>query len=189
VWRSIDQGQNWTDLGAVVGVVYGGAYLGFGIVILTTTNGHIWRSTDYAQTWTDLGAVAGAGSVASAVYCENGVALVTDTTHVYRSASAFGEDNYFVQPTPTKGSYVGDNTNNRAIPHRLGRIPGYIFVNDRSFSSGGRIGFISGATQTTYSFSTVAVTAADSTNFYVSHNGGAPPDFNLTGTTYDWAVF
>lgn len=94
VFRSIDYGATWTDLGTIVtldtsvGCI---KYCGNGLVILGGANDtHIYRSTDYGKTWTDLGAVVGE-AVFSLSYFGNGRILAgTYEHHMYKSTD-YGE--------------------------------------------------------------------------------------------------
>lgn len=69
-------------------------------------------------------------------------------------------------PRTNKGSFTGDGSNNRAIPHGLGMVPRIVFIIPGDVN--GYFGFIVSGNQTDYANTRTAVTAADATNFYVS---------------------
>jgi photosystem II stability/assembly factor-like uncharacterized protein len=80
LFRSVDYGVTWTDLGTPAGIttIYTICYLGNGIVILGTSGGHEWRSTDFGITWSDIGDLGGAAQpLTSFSYIGNGVVIVT----------------------------------------------------------------------------------------------------------------
>ena len=84
------------------------------------------------------------------------------------------------------GSYVGNSTLNKAIPHGLGKIPsGVIWIHA---SAGGwivgGIGSIFGL-ESNVQYAT-AVTAPNATNFYVGNDNKSA---NLNGQTYYWGAF
>ncbi len=91
----------------------------------------------------------------------------------------------------SSGSYSGNDTDNRAITHSLGKTPKIVFIHR---ASKGLLTIIAGiavvfnVNQSGNQYSG-AVTALDSTNFYV---GDAAPDYsssgNGTGNTYYWVA-
>jgi len=99
-----------------------------------------------------------------------------------------------VQPTRgakiASGSYVGDDSVNKAIPHTLGVIPKLVILNQAGsgpmyFIVGGQ-GFIviaSGAT-----VDSLAVTAPSDTNIYVGNAGSYTHSANSNGVTYYWVA-
>ena len=89
----------------------------------------------------------------------------------------------------TNGTYVGNDTVNRAIPHGLGKIPSFVFVVDQSNSgvfsihqkAGGFIFLLSGGGK-------LAVTAMDATYFYVGNATSYPNSGNSNGVTWAWSA-
>jgi len=78
----------------------------------------------------------------------------------------------------TSGTYTGNNTANRAIPHGLARVPNLVLLTDRG---NGYMWRIQGIQPTIIHFHTAgamsqasAVTAMNQTNFYV----GNAADYN-----------
>lgn len=58
ILRSIDVGQNWTDLGQVADDILADIiYLGSNLFLAVTRGGHVVRSTDNGLTWSDLGKI------------------------------------------------------------------------------------------------------------------------------------
>jgi len=85
------------------------------------------------------------------------------------------------------GSYTGDSTLNRAIPHGLGSVPKYILISDRaySFSQICEAGFIetdNGAV------ASIPVTSWNSTNFYVGNSPSNGLGLNFSGNVYIWVA-
>ena len=88
------------------------------------------------------------------------------------------------------GSYTGDSTANRAIPHNLGFTPVFVQLTDRSNKYSPRIvesGFIHN--NMAIGDSRLAVTAADSTNFYVGNASDYNHSANVNTFVYDWVAF
>jgi hypothetical protein len=89
-----------------------------------------------------------------------------------------------------KGSYTGDNTTNRAIPHGLGNTPKIIFITGTHIDLGTlRIDASEGYVRSIEDASThrLDVTDPDTTNFYV----GNPSDYGHSangGFTYYWVA-
>jgi hypothetical protein len=87
------------------------------------------------------------------------------------------------------GSYYGNSTSNRAIPHGLGKTPKMvrIFSNDMGGGEGTIFEDI-GIIRSMYDVSTntYAVTKMDDTNFYVGNSSSYPASYNNTGCTYVW---
>jgi len=79
VYRSIDYGDNWTDLGRPVdeSYLYCFAHLGWGIIVAGTgtPTGKVIRSVDYGLTWTDEGQLAAESGVPSIVSLGGGIGL------------------------------------------------------------------------------------------------------------------
>ncbi|GAH71549.1 unnamed protein product, partial [marine sediment metagenome] len=76
IFRSIDYGLTWTDLGRQVAEthIHSLAYLENGIALAgTEPNGKIFRSIDYGLTWTDLGRQVAETHIWSLAYLENGI--------------------------------------------------------------------------------------------------------------------
>jgi len=91
-----------------------------------------------------------------------------------------------VQYQPTEGSYVGDSTQNRAIPHGLSTAPLMVLVTAiaarwyRVISS--RVYY----TDSNATNRSDAVTTIDATNFYVGDGSSPSNSANLNGITYLW---
>jgi hypothetical protein len=87
------------------------------------------------------------------------------------------------------GSYYGNSTPNRAIPHGLGKTPKMvrIFKNDMGGGEGTIFEDI-GIIRSMYdaSTNTYTVTKMDDTNFYVGNSSSYPGSYNNTETTYVW---
>jgi hypothetical protein len=92
------------------------------------------------------------------------------------------------------GTYTGDSSVNKSIPHGLGVIPSLIVIaNSAQLSlsfllpnSGiAKINTMIGNTST----QCLAVTIGDTTNFYVGNATSYPYSANLTGETYKWIAF
>ena len=91
----------------------------------------------------------------------------------------------------SSGQYVGNDTVNRAIPHGLTRVPQFVGMT----SDGGdywlfqlhgiaKHYIISSTANTNY-----AVTASDTTNFYVGNAASYPGSGNGNGVTYYWTAW
>lgn len=85
----------------------------------------------------------------------------------------------------SSGSYAGNNTVNRAIPHGLGVIPKVVFIVNQPSALNAinhlALGFIWSS-----SSNNLAVTGSDATNFYVGNATSYPNSGNATTRTYDW---
>lgn len=82
------------------------------------------------------------------------------------------------------GSYVGNSTSNRAIPHTLSGTPKAVIISE---PNEGIIVVMNGV-ERAFDSVIIAVTAADATNFSV---GGPATSYigNYTGRTYTWQAF
>ncbi|MBA7672895.1 hypothetical protein ES703_81082 [subsurface metagenome] len=92
--------------------------------------------------------------------------------------------------SPTSGSYTGDNTANRFIPHGLKTTPKLIFIMQ---SNEPNISHILGAMAAMeYHFAAsdgrYTVTIPDSTNFHVGDAANYSLSKNATGETYYWVA-
>lgn len=87
------------------------------------------------------------------------------------------------------GNYTGNNTVNRAIPHGLTTQPKQIIIIN---SSDGTHIILNVNAQAEFqfaiagTFNEIAVTAPDTTNFYVGNAGSYPNSANATGKVYQW---
>ena len=97
--------------------------------------------------------------------------------------------------TIISGSFTGNSTVNRAIPHGLGRTPEYVFLvlwfSATQFHVGRLLsdGKIFGQEDDGTAIITLTVTAPDATNIYVGNATDYKNSFNYTGeTTYWFAV-
>jgi len=92
----------------------------------------------------------------------------------------------------SSGTYTGNNTADRAIPHGLGVVPTLIIIIDYSSNAYLILGGWGGGTALWYGdFSTPAhgahtVTVRDSTNFYVGDAANYFQSANEDGTGYAW---
>ena len=80
VFRSIDYGLTWTDLGDIAGLgedINATAYLGNGVVIMGDHAYHIYRSIDYGLTWADLGQIV-FGNTHAMASLGGGIAIIAD---------------------------------------------------------------------------------------------------------------
>lgn len=91
-------------------------------------------------------------------------------------------------PIVTSGSYTGNDTADRAIPHGLGRIPSMVMINTASNIVHLRQpkGFTTWQYNDTSASS--AVTAATATNFYVGNAANYSLSGNLNATVYTWVA-
>jgi alpha-D-ribose 1-methylphosphonate 5-triphosphate synthase subunit PhnI len=91
------------------------------------------------------------------------------------------------------GSYTGDGTANRAIPHGLGRIPKLVVVWRQAHGDWlnilqqGDNGYILAVAASTQYLHTV--TAMTSTNFYVGNSVDYDRTANNNGFVYGWVAF
>lgn len=89
------------------------------------------------------------------------------------------------------GSYTGDQTANRAIPHGLGATPKIVFIFDSTdgsynFRIFGALGsIVHWAIGTAFHY---AVTIPDATNFYVGYATEWTKSANTTGRVYYWVA-
>lgn len=95
-------------------------------------------------------------------------------------------NNYNNPPIVVKsGTYAGNDTENRGIPHGLGRVPRFVFIEQ---SGTANIHHIL-TNQLIYNTSAVwLVTAMDAINFYVGDSGSYAQSANNTGQTYKWVA-
>ena len=87
------------------------------------------------------------------------------------------------------GSYTGDDSVNKAIPHGLGAEPTLVFItSNQQFSfviAKGDPGFITAAKAPT---GRMAVTQPNATNFYVGNAGDYPSSANQTVAAHAWTA-
>ena len=117
-------------------------------------------------------------------------------THAFVSAIGDGADATLVRPSNwnaahtdtgvTSGSYVGDDTVNRVIPHGVGAIPKIVFIckADRNY----QINVTSGVIYTLTGNAYLAVTVPTSTNFYVGNATSYDNSANYNLITYYWVA-
>jgi hypothetical protein len=93
-----------------------------------------------------------------------------------------------VDVMPASGNYVGNNTQNRAIAHGLGRTPKFVHLvsNTDAYTPCVQVTGVAGFVL--WNNSVTVVTAFDGTNIYV---GGAAAGYNTnkTGVNYYWVAF
>jgi hypothetical protein len=89
-------------------------------------------------------------------------------------------------PHSKTGTYTGNDTVNRAIPHGLGRTPCRVFFAQIGqnlmwdLNATGQINLVG--------LATLAVTAFDATNFYVGNAAGYGNSANAAGNDYRWTA-
>jgi len=90
----------------------------------------------------------------------------------------------------TSGTYTGNSSANRAIPHGLGRIPKYVTISNTSIAT---IAYIFGNDPAKVQYApagaSFAVTAMTATNFYVGNATEYAQSVNLNAATYYWIAF
>jgi hypothetical protein len=92
-------------------------------------------------------------------------------------------------PRITQGTYTGDDAVNRAIPHRLGRVPAMVIIfngartREYCLAQAAALIFYAQADTAT------AVTAPNATNFYVGSAGVMGESANLGTVEYAWTAW
>lgn len=110
-------------------------------------------------------------------------ATVCSETEADGKITTHGEDVDAHHAPFTTGSYVGDNSDNRAIPHGLGVIPKLVLILGSTY----RAGMLDNTMLlNVYSDANEAVTAWDTTNFYVSQT---TVYMNVSEISYHWIAF
>lgn len=86
----------------------------------------------------------------------------------------------------SSGTYSGANTEDRAIPHSLGKVPHIVFLTAET----AKLAHIDGNFPTIICGNAGAytVTAMDSTNFYVGDAASYANSFNAGGADYHWVA-
>lgn len=97
--------------------------------------------------------------------------------------SAFHETDV---PKMTTGSYTGNDTANRAIPHGLGRRPAVVIITQPLYMA-----FMCASLEPSLIVSAVssAVTDPDATNFYVGNAANYANSANEGTRVYHWVAF
>lgn len=85
-------------------------------------------------------------------------------------------------PVFSSGSYSGNGTQNRVIPHNLGKTPKYVWVTGEHASAASVLYVNTGSNLNSSALARVPVTAWDTTNFYV----GGPTTFAGNEVNYDY---
>lgn len=118
----------------------------------------------------------------------------TDTLRLYRWSGAAWQPITAVSSI-NSGSYTGDNSVNRAIPHGLGSIPCLVVIfNTQAVDTGGDSLYhiVTGIGRIYYggggANSRLTVTAPDATNFYVGNATGYANTANENLITYSWVA-
>lgn len=91
----------------------------------------------------------------------------------------------------TTGSYVGNDTVNRAVAHGMGRAPLAVYMVEDSGTNGLLFildGYGGGKLYNTKTPSNYAVTVPDATNFYVGNAGSYVLSGNANGQTLYWTA-
>jgi len=134
-----------------------------------------------------------AGLDALAGLRDGALGFATDETILYRQ-NGDGAANWeaiTILSLVTNGSYVGNDTANRGIPHGLGTEPKLVALVrhgadwDVLFIMIGNV-YIAALRPTA---GVHAVDAPDDANFYVGNAANYETSGNKTGTTYDWVAF
>lgn len=98
-----------------------------------------------------------------------------------------------VTGTSKSGTYTGNNSANRAIPHGGSSVPKFVVFERAGASSLGYVKLlVAGYIDITHSTVRIryAVTSWDATNFYVGNSAEYTNSANSTGTVHTWvAVF
>lgn len=84
------------------------------------------------------------------------------------------------------GTYTGNNTADRAIPHGLGRIPKFVFIWNIGQASFWHL--LSNTSILMNHTVAWAVTAPTSANFYVGNAGSYAQSANENGQTFNWTA-
>lgn len=109
--------------------------------------------------------------------------------HNSLTTNVHGVDNTSLLATISTGTYTGDNTVNRAIPHGLGVKPKIVSIVVIGHGTYFKIIKDTEINALDHVTSTVnAVTAKNSTNFYVGNAGSYPYSANATTYTYYWTA-
>jgi len=93
-----------------------------------------------------------------------------------------------VPSSPTSGSYAGNSTENRAIPHGLGVIPKIVFIQNATNHVGAWIVTGHAHYQRLNVDTTYATNDPDITNIYVGDTESTAEVGNETGRTYYWVA-
>jgi hypothetical protein len=95
----------------------------------------------------------------------------------------------------TSGSYTGNSSANRAIPHGLGYAPKWVYIYEDRGSEVAYVGILHTGYSKYLALSptpgialTAAVTAADTTNFYVGNAGDYVGTMNYNAYVYYWVA-
>jgi hypothetical protein len=84
------------------------------------------------------------------------------------------------------GTYTGDGSVNKAVPHGLGRVPKMLIITQPGVVN---VFFCVKDAIVFFGFAEEAVTAMDATNFYVGNAGSLPFSANVNATNYLWSVY
>ena len=112
-----------------------------------------------------------------------------DTTEIADDAVttgkiAAGADIAFV----AYGSYTGNNTANRAIPHGLPKTPRFLRITREAGNSNWFMVEAGNLFNHDSSYNRYAVSSPDSTYFYVGNSSSYPLSANGSGVVYHWVV-
>jgi len=119
---------------------------------------------------------------------EGDIGYATDTLRLYRWSGAAWQT--ITAPSyVSSGTYLGNSSVNRAIPHGLGVIPKLILcVLDSSLYIFLFITSINLTWQTTATMGYIGVTSPDITNFYVGNATNYNQSANLNAVNYYWVA-
>lgn len=147
---------------------------------------------------------AGIGDMTKAVYDPNDdgkiavaqlvAAVLTDTQIADLFTAHIAEaDAHHPVVIISNGSYTGNSSVNRAIAHELGVTPRIVFIIERiegveTFRVFGGVAMIYYQAAKWDVGAGLAVTAPNSTNFYVGNSPSYVNSANLTGDEYSWVA-
>jgi hypothetical protein len=170
-----------------VGVATGDLGYATDRLILYRWNGAAWQAiTIHSSSGT-------AGAIPAAANLPNGSIYFETDTGLLKQVQGGAWVN-IITLTRTIGTYTGDSSANRAIPHGIGAVPslvlifdntsGYDAVNYNIGASTGRI-----ASRSTTSVFGYNVTLQSTTNFYVGNATNYTQSMNVTGNSYRWVAW
>lgn len=123
---------------------------------------------------------------------EEDLAYATDTERMYRWNGSAWEAITALSPIVT-GSYTGNDTANRAIPHGLTSVPSLVLIHRTGtpdcFTIMDTYALMYHHSAPFNTANSHAVTAMDTTNFYVGNGANYSQSANAAATAYNWTAF